>query len=142
MKEDPGVSKAQAWGCPRASPSPSTIISSSFSMLYFYHFICYVLCLERLALYFLVCFSLLAVHNKLDPSLLCLGEKHAPLHPRKQHRFACLSSCVCSLSFHSCCHAQLLVFMLIFLRAFIQVVTTGTLLSFHAYLVQRVGLLH
>ena len=76
MKEDPGVSKAQAWGCPvhpqeisketqasklgdapHASPSPSTIISSSFSMLYFYHFICYVLCLERLALYFLVCFS-------------------------------------------------------------------------------------
>ncbi len=49
---------------------------------------------------------------------------------------------VCSLSFHSCCHAQLLVFMLIFLRAFIQVVAFGTLLSYHAYLVQRVGLLH
>ena len=69
MKEDPGVSNAQAgdapmhpqeifkedqaskaWGCPHASPSPSTIISSSFSTLYFYHFMRYVLCLERLAL--------------------------------------------------------------------------------------------
>ena len=94
MKEDPGVSKARAWGCPRASPSPSTIISSSFSMLYFYRFICYVLCLERLAFTFLVCLVLLAVHNKWDLSLHCLGEKHAPLHPRTQHRFSCLSFCV------------------------------------------------
>src|SRR3954470_2278133 len=46
----------------------------------------YVLCLECLALYFLVCFLLLA-----DPSLHCVGEKHAPLHPRTQHRFSCLS---------------------------------------------------
>ena len=102
MKGDPGVPKSQAWGCPRhpqeifketqasklgdapASPSSSTIISSSFSTLYFYQFICYVLCLERLALYFLVCFVsvLFAVHNKLDPSLPCLGEKHATLSPR------------------------------------------------------------
>src|SRR3954465_4697815 len=43
-------------GCPRASPSPSTIISSSFVPLYFYHFMRYVLCLERLALYFLFSF--------------------------------------------------------------------------------------
>src|ERR1041385_3006491 len=96
MKEDPGVSNAQAWGCPhassiniqgdlrvevrgcpRASPSPSTIISLSFVSLYFYHFMHYVLCLERLALRFYFWFSLalLAVHNKLDPVLLCVGEK-------------------------------------------------------------------
>src|SRR3954462_15317876 len=114
MKEESGVSSAQAWGCPhapprniqgdssvyawgcpRASPSPSTIISSSFSMLYFYHFICYVLNLERLSLSFLVCLVLLAIHNKLDPSLHCLGEKHAPLHRRTQHRLACLSFFLC-----------------------------------------------
>src|SRR3954462_6724795 len=38
---------------PRKSPSPSTIISLSLVPLYFYHFMRYVLCLERLALYFL-----------------------------------------------------------------------------------------
>src|SRR3954463_1308120 len=105
MKEDSGESSAQAWGCPHASPtniqgnssvyawgcphaspSPSTIISSSFVPLYFYHFMRYVLCLERLALFFLVYLVLLAVLNKLDPSLHCLGEKHAPLHCRTQHR--------------------------------------------------------
>src|SRR3954467_12224976 len=80
-----GDSSVYAWGCPRASPSTSTIISSSFSTLYFYHFMCYVLCLERLtftfqfALFSLVLFHL---HNKLDPSMPCLGEKHAPLLPR------------------------------------------------------------
>ena len=71
MKEDLGVSIAQAWGCarnpqeifketqasklgdaPRASTSSSTIISSSLVALYFYHFMRYVLFLERLALYF------------------------------------------------------------------------------------------
>ena len=41
---------------PHASPSPSTIISSSFVPLYSYHFMCYVLCLERLALSFLFSF--------------------------------------------------------------------------------------
>src|ERR1044072_5969199 len=42
---------------PDASPSSSTIISLSLVALYFYHFMRYVVCLERLALYFLVCFS-------------------------------------------------------------------------------------
>ena len=41
---------------PRASPSPSTIISSSFVPLYFNHFMHYVLCLEGLALSFLFSF--------------------------------------------------------------------------------------
>src|ERR1041385_8208709 len=109
MKEDPGVSSAQAWGCPRASPSPSTIISSSFVSLYFYHFMCYVLCLEYLALRFYFMFSLafLAFHNKLDHVLLCVGEKHAPLpKSRTHHRIlhAYLFAVVCSLCFRSYCH--------------------------------------
>src|ERR1041385_1966546 len=69
--------KILSLGCPRASPSPSTIISSSFVSLYFYHFMRYVLCLERLALSFPFLFSLalLEIHNKLDPRLPCVGEK-------------------------------------------------------------------
>ena len=46
---------------------------------------CYVLYLERLAFTFqfiLFCFGFFAGHNKLDPSMPCLGEKHAPLLPR------------------------------------------------------------
>ena len=103
MKDDSGVSKAQAWGCPMhpqeifkvtqasklgdalVSPSPSTINISSFSTLYFYHFMCYVLYLERLAFTFqfpLLRLLLLVVHRKLDPSLPCLREKHTPLSPR------------------------------------------------------------
>src|SRR4051812_33957582 len=51
----------------------------------FFHFMCYVLCLECLAFTFqfaLFSFVLFAFHNKLDPSMPCLGEKHAPLLPR------------------------------------------------------------
>ena len=57
----------------------------------------YVLCLERLALYFLVFLALLDVHKKLEPSFLCVGEKHAPLHPRTQHRIFMLIFVVCVL---------------------------------------------
>src|ERR1041385_1031100 len=71
--------KRLSLGCPRASPSSSTIISSSFVSLYFYHFMRYVLCLERLSLYFLVFFSFFSVHNKFEPSFICVGEKHTPL---------------------------------------------------------------
>src|ERR1043165_8673513 len=70
-------------GMPHASPSPSTILSSSFSTLYLYHFICYVLYLECLALYFLVFFLLLAVHNKLKPRLHCVERN--TLHSALEH---------------------------------------------------------
>src|ERR1041385_9020585 len=87
--------KRLSLGMPRASPSPSTIISPSLVSLYFYCFMRYVLFLERLALRFCFKFTLalLAVHNKLEPSFLCVGEKHAPLPKfRTQHRtFSCLS---------------------------------------------------
>src|SRR3954463_9976846 len=103
-ERNPGVSNTQAWGCPMnpqeifketqesklgdapsASPSPSTIISSSFSTLYFYQFICYVICIQRLAFIFqfsLLRLSFFSVHNKFDPSLQYLRDKHAPLPPR------------------------------------------------------------
>src|ERR1041385_1509447 len=93
--------KRLSLGCPRASPSPSKIISSSLVSLYFYHFMHYVLCLERLALRFYFSLALLAVHNKLEPRFLCVGEKHTPLpKSRTQHRtFHVYLCCVCSLSF-------------------------------------------
>ena len=123
---------------------PFSINNHQFVLLHtiFYQFICYVLCLERLAFIFLVCFVLVlfAVHNKLDPSLHCLGEKHAPLPPQNTTQFSCLSFVECSV-FIQLLSCLALVFMLILLRAFIQV-AFGTLLSYHAYLVQRVSLLH
>ena len=84
MKEDPRVQELKLGDAPHeppkifkdtqasklgdapASPSSSTIISSSFSTLYFYHFMCYVLCLERLAFIFqfsLLSFVLFSVRN-------------------------------------------------------------------------------
>src|SRR3954467_11832868 len=85
------IIKRLSLGMPHASPSPSTIISSSFVPLYFYHFMRYVLCLERLALFFLAYLVLLAVINKLDPSLHCLERNK--LHFTLEHNigFSCLS---------------------------------------------------
>ena len=60
------------------------------------HMLCAMLGASRSLLFSLICLVLVlfAVNNKLDPSIPCLGEKHAPLHPRTQHRFSCLSFCV------------------------------------------------
>src|SRR3954469_9163390 len=83
------------------------IISSPFVSLYFYHFMRYVLCLERLALRFYFSLALLSVHNKLDPVLLYVGDKHAPLSKSRTHYrilHAYLFAVVCSLSFRSYCH--------------------------------------
>ena len=77
--------QASKLGDAPTSPSSSTIISSSLSTLYFYHFMCYVLYLERLAFtfqYALISLLLFVVHNKLDPIMPCLGAKHTPLFPR------------------------------------------------------------
>ena len=91
--------KRLSLGMPPCIPFSINIISSSFVPLYFYHFMCYVLCLERLAFSFLFSFSLalLAVHNELEPSFLCVGEKHAPLQHRTQHRIFMLIFVVCVL---------------------------------------------
>ena len=102
MKGDPGVPKAQAWGCPRhpqeifketqasklgdapvhpllhqqssVRPSPRYIFINSYVM-------CYAWSVLHLlfSLFSLVSF---AGHNMLDPSMPCLGEKHASLLPR------------------------------------------------------------
>src|ERR1041384_2729572 len=94
MKEDPGVSNAQAWGCPcappinikgdsrsklgnapDASPSSSTIISLSLVAQYFIHFMFMLLCLNVLVFSFLGLFCFVFCSKKLDPSLLfCVGE--------------------------------------------------------------------
>src|SRR3954466_7886958 len=64
-------------GMPRASPSASTIISSSLVALYFYHFMRYVLCLERLTLYFfLVCLALFAVVTSQTPTYSFVWERN------------------------------------------------------------------
>ena len=75
---------------------PFSINNHQFVLLHAIFLSLHMLCamLGASCIYFLVCLVLLAVHNKLDPSLHCLGEKHAPLHPRTQHRFSCLSFCV------------------------------------------------
>ena len=79
-------------------PSPCYIFITSYVM-------CYAWSVPLFTFQFVL--VLLAVHNKSEPILPCLGEKHAPFHSRTQHRFSCLS-----LSLLSQCHAQLLVFML------------------------------
>ena len=109
MKEDPRVSNAQAWGCPHAPQEifkethasklgdapriPFSINNHQAILLHTIFLSLHALCviLGMSCFYFLVCFTLLVVHNKLDPSLHCVGEKHAPLHPRTKHRFSCLS---------------------------------------------------
>ena len=114
-------------------PSPCYIFINSYVM-------CYAWSVLHLPFQFVL--VLLAVHNKLDPSLHCLGEKHAPLHPRTQHRFSCLFFLCVLYLFVAAVMLSSQLSCLFFLRAFIQVVAAGTLLSYHAYLVQRVGLLH
>src|SRR3954468_21700743 len=80
-----GILKCLSLGMPPCIPF--FINNHQFVLLHtiFYRFICYVLCLERLAFtfqFYLLCLVLFSVHNKLDPSIPCLGEKHAPLFPR------------------------------------------------------------
>ena len=85
---------------------PFSINNHQFVLLHAIFLSLHMLCamLGASCISFLVCLVLLVVHNKLDLSLHCLGEKYAPLHPRTQHRFSCLSLIVYSLSFSSCCH--------------------------------------
>ena len=80
------------------------------------HALCAMLGVSRC----LFCLSLLAVHNKLEPSFLCVGEKHAPLHPRTHHKIFILIFVVCVLYlFVATVMLSSYVFMLIsFLRAF------------------------
>src|SRR3954471_7543811 len=91
-----------------------------FTIFLSLHALCAMLGASRSLFPFWFYLSLLAVHNKLEPSFLCVGEKHAPLpKSRTQHRtFHAYLCCVCSLSFHSYYHVLLLVFMFIFSKSF------------------------
>src|SRR3954471_4480857 len=72
---------------------PFSIKNHQFLLLHTIFLSLHMLCaiLGASCIYFLVYLLLIVVHNKLDPILHCLGEKRAPLHPRTQHRFSCLS---------------------------------------------------
>ena len=112
-----------------------------FTIFLLLHMLC--ACLERLALYFSVLFCLFqffAGHNNLDPIMPCLGEKHTPLLPRMLIVFTSIFV-ECSFLFSSCYHVQLLFFMFIF-KSYCLGYCFQYSLKFHAYLVQRVGLLH
>ena len=61
------------------------------------HVLCAMLGASCFQFYFQFSLALLAVHNKLEPSFLCVGEKHAPLQPRTQHRIFMLIFVVCVL---------------------------------------------
>src|SRR3954469_13312138 len=68
---------------------PFSINNHQFVLLHTIFLSLHMLCamLGASCIYFLVHLFFLVVHNKLDPSLHYLGEKHAPLHPRTQHSF-------------------------------------------------------
>ena len=70
-QEDSSVS---AWGCPRHPLLHRQHYQVPPLKLYFYSITSYVLCLERRFVFvFLFCL------NKMDPSIHCVGERHAPL---------------------------------------------------------------
>ena len=81
-----------------------------FTIFLSLHALCAMLGVSRSQVLFLVSLVLLAVHNNLDPVLLCVGQKHAPLsNSRTHHRILhayLFFLVVCSLSFHSYCHVQ------------------------------------
>ena len=132
--------KRLSLGMPPCIPFSINIISSSFVPLYFYHFMCYVLCLERLAFSFLFSFLQLFITSR--NSAFFMWERNT-LHFYLEHNieFSCLSllcvffvfqqllSCL-ALSFHAYLFKELLfswllelslVIMLILLREFASV---------------------
>ena len=132
--------KRLSLGMPPCIPFSINIISSSFVPLYFYHFMCYVLYLERLAFSFLFSFLQLFITSR--NSAFFMWERNT-LHFYLEHNieFSCLSllcvffvfqqllSCL-ALSFHAYLFKELLfswllelslVIMLILLREFASV---------------------
>src|SRR4051794_28269784 len=75
--------KRQSLGMPKASPLHHQNTRLSFSMLYFYCFICYVLFFEHLSFLFSVLFSfffVFSLRNKwLDPIVFVLEKTHSVL---------------------------------------------------------------
>src|SRR3954469_6989313 len=109
MKEDLGVSSAQAWGCPHApqeifketqasklGDAPEhPLLHQQLSVRPSFHYIFITSCVMCYAwsvslFTFLGLFCYVCCSNKLDPSLLfCVGEKHAPLELELLIGFAC-----------------------------------------------------
>src|SRR4051812_45944311 len=124
MKEDSGVSSAQAWGClctPKkyswrlkrlslGMPLMHPLLHRQSSVRLLLHYIFITSCVMCFAwsvslFTFLGLFYFLCCSNKLDPNLLfCVGEKHAPLELELLIGFACLFllAVSCSFSFLSC----------------------------------------
>ena len=110
--------KLLSLGMPPCIPFSINIISSSFVPLYFYHFMCYVLCLERLVFSFLFSFLQLFITSR--NSAFFLWERHT-LHFYLGHNiefsylsllcvffvFQQLLSCL-ALSFHAYLFKELL----------------------------------
>src|SRR3954463_10944788 len=85
--------KCLSLGMPPCIPFFINNYHSSLVALYFYHFMRYVLCLERLTLYFSrFVFALFAVVTSYTPAFFCVGEKHTPLELELLIGFACLFS--------------------------------------------------
>jgi hypothetical protein len=66
--------KAQAWGCPRGTPSSSANIRSPFKTLYFYCLMHYTFFLERLYFSFQFCLVFVCWNKWLDPNKFLLEE--------------------------------------------------------------------
>src|SRR4051812_46683337 len=69
--------------------------------------VCYAWSVSLLGFIFSFYLSLLAVHKKLEPNFICVGEKHAPLSkPRTHHRIfhAYIFAVSVLYLFHSYCH--------------------------------------
>src|ERR1041385_5929757 len=77
--------------------------ASRFTIFLSLHALCAMLGVSRFLFPFLFSLDLLDVHNKLEPSFLCVGEKHASLpKSRTQHRIFHAYLCyVCSLFIYS-----------------------------------------
>ena len=124
--------KRLSLGMPPCIPFSINSISSSFVPLYFYHFMCYVLCLERLAFSFLFSFLQLFIMSR--NSAFFMWERNT-LHFYLEHNieFSCLSllcvffvfqqllSCL-ALSFHAYLFKELLFSWLLELSLFIMII--------------------
>src|SRR3954466_5006250 len=109
LKEEPGVSNVQAWGCPHAPqeiyketqaskigdapvhPLLHQQLSVCPSLHYIFITSCVMCYAWSVSLFtFLGIFSLFAVVTSKIPTLFCVGEKHAPLELELLIRFASL----------------------------------------------------
>src|SRR3954470_2552675 len=78
------------------------LLHQELSVRPLFHYIFITLCVmcyawSVLLFTFFSSLVLLAVLNKLEPSFLCVGEKHAPLYPRTHHRIFMLIFAMCVL---------------------------------------------